>query len=135
MTDTTYQVAFKVVGGDVFQHYKNVLFTDDLPLDTKVFARFKEVLMNRFPDGRTTDNFMTFTTAAPAEEVARKNAKKFMIFNKDPASHKKLIERVNVIDDEDREGEGLITFYPVAKGGRRRKTRRSTRRRRTTRRR
>jgi hypothetical protein len=135
MADKTYDVAFKVVGGDVFQNYGNVIYKDDLDLNTKAFERFKSVLMTRFPDGRTTDNFKTFTTAAPAEEVKRKNAKKFMIFKDDPASHTKLTDRVNVVDDDDREGEGLIEFYPVAKGGKGRKSRRSTRRRRTTRRR
>lgn len=135
MAAKTYDVAFKVVGGDVFQNYGNVIYKDDLDLNTKAFNRFTSVLMTRFPDGRTTDNFKTFTTAAPAEEVKRKNEKKFMIFKDDPASHKKLTDRVNIIDDEDREGEGLITLYPAAKGGKGRKSRRSTRRRRTTRRR
>lgn len=135
MAAKTYDVAFKVVGGDVFQNYGNVIYKDDLDLNTKAFNKFTSVLMTRFPDGRTTDNFKTFTTAAPAEVVKTKNAKKFMIFKDDPASHKKLVDRVNVIDDDDREGEGLITFYPTTKGGKGRKSRRSTRRRRTTRRR
>jgi hypothetical protein len=135
MTEKTYQLAFKVVGGDVFQNYDNVIYKDDTDLNTKAFERFVSVLKTRFPGGRTTDNYITFTTAAPDDEIKQKNAKKFMIFKDDPARNKRLVDRVTVIDDEDKEGEGLITFYPIAKGGKRRKTRRSTRRKRMTRRR